>query len=416
MQRRSISNHNKGPGGSGSADTPPPADNQDMNNIGLNMAVGAQDLKKIHEKRMRKGECPSCGVKCYKVTGNLLGRKKFMPLTIAGHVKDGICLTCHPAAQHAPTDKLAPPPHPVVHRQQHRTDDVHAPENFQIPQFINDDNDTVMSSITMDHRLWSFPGEDQFHAPDSRWHGIPPASSPRKDQPFTATTTLRPEASFAISDNMDDRPTLPLRKASGRSHQQQHAAAAALMKKEAEEKAALRAGSFRGQVEGIRGLEDTTPFDESKIALVENEEEEEEGGGVEEEKLEEEEEMRRSLKYQYPPPPPIAHGDADADAREIHFDSSHRRLMDYPKAFSTDGGSIIEANSPRGAGKGRISDPREMIFPPELGMNNPREMIFPEELGGGKMEAVPPRHREINVNRELGVPPLSAPILPPRPN
>eukprot|EP00977_Amphora_coffeiformis_P001653 scaffold310_cov168-Amphora_coffeaeformis.AAC.48 len=407
--RRSITNpnSNKGSASASADESPPPEDSEDMNNIGLNLGVGAQDLKKIHEKRMRKGECPSCGVKCFKVTGNLLGRKKFMPLTIAGHVKDGICLTCHPAAQHVPTNhQIRAPAVATVARE--TQEDVHSTDDFRVPQFINDDNDTVVSGITLDHRLWSFPGEETLG--DTRWQGH---ASPRsaKEPP-----TTRPEASYSANSDMDDRPMLPRRKASGRIHNHQ----AALMQKEAQEKAGMRvgtAGSFRIQVDET-GHEIALP--ETEISLVENEEEDQ---VMEEEKLEEEEEMRRSMKYQYPPPPPIAHADPRLESQEIFFDSSKRRTMDYPKEYTTDGG-IIEANSPRFARKGRISS------------NTPREFIINQQTEGGQgmMDTNSPRssavksrnssYREITVNpdplMDVDVPPLpsppslGAPSLPPR--
>ena len=409
--RRSIANgnNNKGSGATSAAaaaaaaadnnDGPPLAvDGQDMNNIGLNLGVGVQDLKRIHDKRMRKGECPSCGVKCYKVTGNLLGRKKFMPLTIAGHVKDGICLTCHPAAQHAPTNYPKPPA--MASNTNTNNEDNHSPENFNVPQFINDDNDTVVSGITMDHRLWSFPCEETL--PDTRWHGT---ASPRsgKEPP-----TLRPEASYSSHNDVDDRPMLPRRRASGRVHNHQ---AAALMRKEAEEKADMRAGttgSLRMQVDPV---EHGIALQETEVPIVENEEEDD---VAQEEKLEEgEEEMRRSMKYKYPPPPPIANAYHDLKSQEIFFDSSKQRSVDYPKEYKIEGG-IIEAISPRGVIKGRIS-------------KNHREITVNQKTGGVEdvMETRSPRslkvksrsnnHCEIIVNPDPSIG-ADAPPPPARPS
>lgn len=449
-------NQNTNVTASAGAPSPSPAgtDNQDMNDIGLNLGVGAGDLKKIHEKRLRKGECPSCGVKCFKVTGNhLLGRRRrFLPLTIAGHVKDGVCLTCHPAAQHTPTNQPAAAAAAAVrdgdhHHHQHREErhvqrtvskskqkqrdndpDVHAPENFQIPQFIlhpQDDNDTVASNITMDRHLWSLPGEEQFHnnplpmSAETRWHG--PTSRPEASFTAAAHDNNNNSTDNAVNAGGDDRPQMPRRKASGTSQQAPTRKASDLiMQREAAEKAALRAGGVllrdvptddhgRDRAAEMSLVENAKEEEEDEAAVSEEEKEEEE------EKVEVEEEMRRSMKmYRYPPPPPSAKAVHDPDSQEIYFDSSERNIMmDYPKEYHpTDGDStLIEPNSPRGAThKGRVM----MQNNNTNNNNNHREtQSHPEGRSTGQREIAV--HPDTLMDALVTPSSLAPPTLPSRP-
>lgn len=353
----------------------------DMNNIGLNLGVGQQDLKRIHEKRIRKGECPSCGVKCYKVTGNLLGKKKRIPLTIAGHVKDGVCLTCYPLAAHGNqgvpagaaaagagnnTNNNNAPPMP-----QNATAMPAPSTEFTVPVYINDDNQSVVSGITLDHRLWSFPGEEQFTgtARENRWkHDVPRQSRNNMnfnnnnsnnnylhdlEPPMAAT---RPEPSSNGFD-ADDRPQLPRRKGSDRS---------GFVSRES-----TPSSSFKVQMEDrfVSTQQGRHPFTVDEMAefeaeLVDDEDEEED----EEEKLSEQEEENRRNRAYYPPAIPCEIEESVHGEGEIFFDSK-RRLLDASGRDDDDEpeeDSFIEAAimSPRSAGSRKSGGNREITVDP----------------------------------------------------
>ena len=102
------------------------------------------NLKKLQEKRQRRGECPRCGIKLFKF-GGVLGKKK-TPLSIEGHVDNGRCLGCYPYARKEPETLN-------TYSEQFNAD-------TGVPQFlslqlgvIEDDGGTVISGITLDHHL-----------------------------------------------------------------------------------------------------------------------------------------------------------------------------------------------------------------------------------------------------------------------
>ena len=108
------------------------------------------DQKKLHEKRQRRGECPKCGIKLYKI--GVLGKKK-TPLTIKGHVDAGRCLGCHPYLPKEQQEHLNPVPK------------LSNSQDQSVPRFLSleeksgggsgeiDDAGTVISGITLDQQL-----------------------------------------------------------------------------------------------------------------------------------------------------------------------------------------------------------------------------------------------------------------------
>jgi len=67
--------------------------NAQMDIIGTNIGNSGEVIShpEFVKRRIRKGECPSCGQKCF---GSKLFKKK--PLTIEGKVLEGQCLVCNP--------------------------------------------------------------------------------------------------------------------------------------------------------------------------------------------------------------------------------------------------------------------------------------------------------------------------------
>jgi hypothetical protein len=301
----------------------------EMNNIGLDMGVGVQERRKLHDKRIRRGECPSCGVKCFEVNNTLFGKRTRVPLTIPGHVKDGVCLTCFP-----PPDAVAARPSPA-------TRSGGSSEFLDVPSYINDDNQTVVSNITLDHRLWNFPGEEQFPAAtgESRWKHESSSKSPKKTKPAAAAANStsashmavqqpitgeiippidipqRPDSRYADMIDIDNRPQLPSRKPSDRGNLQASSGSFALVT------------GRSATLDDLKGLE---------MALVEDEDEDEDDEETLEDDersvddMEEEEDDDRSpnVSTYFPPPMVEAVEKSEHDERDILFDSK-TRLLDF---------------------------------------------------------------------------------------
>jgi len=119
---------------------------------GIGLSVGEVNKKNLASRRVKKGECPTCGTPTHRV--GFLGKKK--PLCIEGQSFYGRCLLCNPlnaGGNHQGT----------VTRQAEATESTHLSQTF-VPRTLeledryrdaNDDDDdvTMVSGITMDHRL-----------------------------------------------------------------------------------------------------------------------------------------------------------------------------------------------------------------------------------------------------------------------
>ena len=115
---------------------------------GLGLSAGEVNKKNLASRRFKKGECPTCGNKTHKV--GFFGKR--IALTIEGQSRSGQCLLCNPVA-----DKFARRPEegggsvqgsynffPRTLELEDRR--YHASDDF-------DDDGTMVSGITMDHRL-----------------------------------------------------------------------------------------------------------------------------------------------------------------------------------------------------------------------------------------------------------------------
>ena len=290
----------------------------DMDHIGVDVVGMGGGHRKIQEKRIRRGECPSCGVKCYQVNNSMFGKKTRVPLTIVGQVKEGVCLTCFPEETVDDNDDKKVKP-------------VSVPPSaeFDVPHFIQDDDQTVVSNITLDHRLWQFPGEDQPPRVENRWnHESASPKSPRKNQNAgsllgnnqlaTEPPLIRPEPSYNNNaTDIDNRPQMPRRKASDRRN---------LTSVEISK-------SFSTQISALSLpiAEEDEPimvvdgFKMSEMALVEDVDEDEESS---EESLDVTQETLTRRDSYYPPAMPTEVEESEHDENEIFFDSKSR-LWEY---------------------------------------------------------------------------------------
>mmetsp|Transcript_27875 Transcript_27875/g.76725 ORF Transcript_27875/g.76725 Transcript_27875/m.76725 type:complete len:984 (-) Transcript_27875:554-3505(-) len=109
--------------------------------------------QKLREKREKKGECPHCGIKLYKVSG-VLGKKR-VPLTIKGHVEEGRCLTCNPPPNGAPRKSAWTDWQEVPSGMLSSSEPV--PEYLHVPNMNRmssmGDDASVISGITLDRHL-----------------------------------------------------------------------------------------------------------------------------------------------------------------------------------------------------------------------------------------------------------------------
>lgn len=116
----------------------------DMNVVG--MSLGEVNTRNLTERRLKKGECPTCGNKTHKIG---LFKKK-TALSIEGSCLYGRCLLCHPLegylqrpapgeeVLHTPSREKKPPKNVVIETE----------KSYDLP-----DDSTLMSGITMDHPL-----------------------------------------------------------------------------------------------------------------------------------------------------------------------------------------------------------------------------------------------------------------------
>jgi len=122
---------------------------RDMRGVG--MAIGEVNTRNLAERRRKKGDCLTCGNKTHKI--GLFGKRT--ALTVEGSCLYGRCLLCHPLEGYmqrpAPGEaNQAPKRDPYMDVKQK------FPHSFVIeterPDDIPDDG-TLVSGITMDHRL-----------------------------------------------------------------------------------------------------------------------------------------------------------------------------------------------------------------------------------------------------------------------
>lgn len=181
---------------------------RDMIEVGLDINIGGLSRQKLSEKRLKKGECPTCGFRLFKV--GILGKKK-APLNIVGRVQEGRCLTCHPLESlesptkrthvnaHATTGTFGMEPTPAAQAAQAS----HAAHVADIPHYIQQrlhyprDDATIISGIT------TFDDADVISDTDSE--------GPTQRRPH-----LRPHASLGDCGSPDDRPTMPKRSPSNK--------------------------------------------------------------------------------------------------------------------------------------------------------------------------------------------------------
>ena len=113
------------------------------------------ELLKLAQKRVKRGECPTCGVKLFRI-GGFLGKKK-EPINVPNVSEDGNCLACD---EKMPLSKQRPRPAAAAaapHNPSERIPGVPAggpPSGIQPPSILDcADDATMVSAITMDIRL-----------------------------------------------------------------------------------------------------------------------------------------------------------------------------------------------------------------------------------------------------------------------
>mmetsp|Transcript_23872 Transcript_23872/g.35286 ORF Transcript_23872/g.35286 Transcript_23872/m.35286 type:complete len:1118 (-) Transcript_23872:21-3374(-) len=116
----------------------------EMNVVG--MALGEVNTRNLTERRLKKGECPTCGNKTHKIG---LFKKK-TALSIEGSCLYGRCLLCNPLEGYM----QRPPPGEEGPRVPPRESKKLPPKNVVIENEKSyADDSTLMSGITMDHPL-----------------------------------------------------------------------------------------------------------------------------------------------------------------------------------------------------------------------------------------------------------------------
>ena len=151
---------------------------------------GGIDRTRMAARRMKKGECATCGMRLYK-QGGLLG-KKFTPLTVPGDVLDGRCLKCYPLDE---AEKAQIKPH-VLDTSGIPVD--HPDPPMEVPQVLTvNDDATVVSAITVEH----FPPRpqvvDDAIMPSPLYEG-----DEHPDDVPLARPPMRPEASSGLVSSM----------------------------------------------------------------------------------------------------------------------------------------------------------------------------------------------------------------------
>jgi hypothetical protein len=165
---------------------------------GVGLSVGELNKKNLASRRFKKGECPTCGNKTHKV--GFFGKR--IALTIEGQSLYGRCLLCHPVEGYAKR-----PDQPGSSKQPGH---LFVPRTLELEDRYHDDDDdngTMVSGITMDHRLvvgarnWRGGGEEYEEGYDS-------ASGEEFEviSPTIGAGRRRPEASVGGDDGHPRRP------------------------------------------------------------------------------------------------------------------------------------------------------------------------------------------------------------------
>jgi hypothetical protein len=153
-------------------------------NAALGMSHIGTDVLELRKNRAKRGECPSCGMKLFKIAGNQMlantDKKKQTPfLSKNGKTVSGRCLMCHPLEPEEKDDQSG------------------------IPKvlFIDEDEDSAISEVTLDRRLIQsdadnfVPRLQSSLAPDDYSKGITGIST------TSATKSSRPSKSSQWDDN-----------------------------------------------------------------------------------------------------------------------------------------------------------------------------------------------------------------------
>ena len=169
---------------------------------GLGLSVGEVNKKNLSSRRFKKGECPTCGNKTHKV--GFFGKR--IALTIEGQSRSGQCLLCNPVVDRFAmrpeggggsiqnSQTLFPRTLELEDRRYHDNDDF-------------DDDGTMVSGITMDHRLiagekyWRGNHENDF---DEDYDSASELFDPRTSD--LGSARRRPEASVGGDEGPPRRP------------------------------------------------------------------------------------------------------------------------------------------------------------------------------------------------------------------
>jgi len=196
-----------------------------MNEIGRD--IHGVDRARQAAKRLKRGECPTCGNKLFKPYG-LLGKKK-MPLTIPDKVLDGRCLQCFPLDTreqlrvHGEQQVNGSPQIPratAVCKVVSEEEDYFA-ENSRVPMVltVSPDDATIVSAITVEHSFYSTnnyrDGDNQDHGGDRGGRRgesdfYADTLSTDEDGPMPPLPLHRPGPSDVV--DRDTRPVLPRRR------------------------------------------------------------------------------------------------------------------------------------------------------------------------------------------------------------
>ena len=132
--------------------------------------------------RLKRGECPTCGMQLYRPHG-IMGNRK-TPLTIPGRVFEGRCLLCFPAEDNYSSES----------------------DMLRVPAVLTvDDDSTVVSAITIEHSF-ARPGETDYDCQSIDENGVlPPPANQRPE----------PSGFGDLSANRDHRPKMPSRGRNG---------------------------------------------------------------------------------------------------------------------------------------------------------------------------------------------------------
>jgi hypothetical protein len=110
---------------------------------GAGRDMNGVDRDRVVAKRIRKGECSTCGMKLFKQSGRFVKKKKQEPISIPGYVLEGRCLTCDPLDA-------------IESKNRQNGAATAAAELFSVPDVLDvyDDDATVVSNITVDRSVF----------------------------------------------------------------------------------------------------------------------------------------------------------------------------------------------------------------------------------------------------------------------